>query len=170
MSQKRMFLCKHLPLSDIQEAWASPLRPLGNQSRRILLEGNPYSGFPSNDRFALCLLSKEHLAMNSWEDAPWRGGRAGGYCRRPLEGDPAKGSSSKSVRVPPPLWGALGRCPCLLDITYFKASAIGLQRPYFPANFFRSFSRGSVFRISFFASQARRAIPTPKRIMARPWA
>ena len=38
--------------------------------------------------------------MNSWEDAPWRGGRAGGYSRRPLEGDPVKGSSSKSV------WGA----------------------------------------------------------------
>jgi hypothetical protein len=40
--------------------------------------------------------------MNSWEDAPWRGGRAGGYSRRPLEGEPAKGSSSKSVRGPPP--------------------------------------------------------------------
>jgi hypothetical protein len=38
--------------------------------------------------------------MNPWEDAPWRGGRAGGYSRRPLEGDPVKGSSSKSV------WGA----------------------------------------------------------------
>jgi len=62
---------------------------------------NPYSGFPSNDRFALCLLSKEHQAMNSWEDAPWRGGRAGGYSRRPLEGDLVKGSSSKSVRGAP---------------------------------------------------------------------
>ena len=39
--------------------------------------------------------------MNSWEDAPWRGGRAGGSSRRPLEGDPAKGSSSKSVRGAP---------------------------------------------------------------------
>ena len=47
--------------------------------------------------------------MNSWEDAPWRGGRAGGYPRRPLEGDPAKGSSSKSVRGPPPLLGPQGR-------------------------------------------------------------
>jgi hypothetical protein len=72
------------------------------------LEGNPYSGFPSNARFALCLLSQEHLAMNSWEDAPWRGGRAGGYSRRPLEGEPAKGSSSKSVRGPPPLRGLEG--------------------------------------------------------------
>jgi len=43
--------------------------------------------------------------MNSWEDAPWRGGRAGEYSRRPLEGDPVKGSSSKSVRGPPPLRG-----------------------------------------------------------------
>jgi len=43
--------------------------------------------------------------MNSWEDVPWRGGRAGGYSRRPLEGEPAKGSSSKSVRGPPPLGG-----------------------------------------------------------------
>jgi 5,10-methylenetetrahydrofolate reductase len=59
------------------------------------------AGFPSNDRFALCLLSKEHMAMNSWENAPWRGGRAGGYSRRPLEGDPVKGSSSKSVRGAP---------------------------------------------------------------------
>ena len=39
--------------------------------------------------------------MNSWEDAPWRGGWAGGYSRRPLEGDPVKGSSSKSVRGGP---------------------------------------------------------------------
>jgi hypothetical protein len=39
--------------------------------------------------------------MNSWEDAPWRDGRAGGYSRRPLEGDPMKGSSSKSVRGAP---------------------------------------------------------------------
>jgi len=39
--------------------------------------------------------------MNSWEDAPWRGGRAGGYFRRLLEGDPVKGSSSKSVRGAP---------------------------------------------------------------------
>ena len=39
--------------------------------------------------------------MNSWEDAPWRGGRAGGYSRRPLEGDPVKESSSKSVRGAP---------------------------------------------------------------------
>ena len=70
-------------------------------SCRILLEGNPYPGFPSNDRFALCLLSKEHPAMNSWEGAPWRGGRAGGYSRRSLEGDPVKGSSSKSVRGSP---------------------------------------------------------------------
>jgi hypothetical protein len=81
----------------------SPQRPLGNQSRRTLSEGNPSVGFPSNGRFAPCHPSKEHLAMNSWEDAPWRGGRAGGYSRRPLEGDPAKGSSSKSARDPPPL-------------------------------------------------------------------
>ena len=46
--------------------------------------------------------------MNSWEDVPWRGGRAGGYLRRPLEGEPVKGSSSKSVRGPPPLWGLGG--------------------------------------------------------------
>ena len=72
---------------------------------RTLLEGNRYSGFPSNDRFALCLLSREPLAMNSWEDAPWRGGRADGYSRRPLEEDPIKGSSSKSFRDPPPLRG-----------------------------------------------------------------
>ena len=39
--------------------------------------------------------------MNSWEDAPRRGGRAGEYYRRPLEGDPVKGSSSKSVRGAP---------------------------------------------------------------------
>jgi len=43
--------------------------------------------------------------MNSWGDAPWRGGRAGGYSRRALEGDPVKGASSKSVRGPPPLRG-----------------------------------------------------------------
>ena len=85
-----------------------------------LLEGNPYSGFPSNDRFALCLLSKEHLAMNSWEDAPWRSGRAGGYSRRPLEEDPMKGSSSKSVRGPPPLWGLQGRCPRFSKITFYR--------------------------------------------------
>ena len=41
--------------------------------------------------------------MNSWEDAPRRGGRAGEYYRRPLEGDPVKGSSSKSVRGAPEL-------------------------------------------------------------------
>jgi hypothetical protein len=29
------------------------------------------SGFPSNDRFALCLFSKEHLPMDSSGDAPW---------------------------------------------------------------------------------------------------
>jgi len=46
--------------------------------------------------------------MNSWEDAPWRGGRAGGYSRRPLEGEPVKGSPSKSVRGPPPLGGLRG--------------------------------------------------------------
>ena len=46
--------------------------------------------------------------MNSWEDAPWRGGKAGGYSRRPWEGDPVKGSSSKSVRAPPPLRGLEG--------------------------------------------------------------
>ena len=46
--------------------------------------------------------------MNSWEDAPWRGGRASGYSCRPLEGDPVKGSSSKSVRDPPPLRGLEG--------------------------------------------------------------
>ena len=46
--------------------------------------------------------------MNSWEDAPWRGGRAGGYSRRSLEGDPRKGSSSKSVRGLPPLGGLGG--------------------------------------------------------------
>jgi len=33
-------------------------------SCRTLLEGNPSSGFPSNDRFALCLLSMEHSSMN----------------------------------------------------------------------------------------------------------
>ncbi len=54
--------------------------------------------------------------MNSWEDAPWRGGRAGGYSRRPLEGEPAKGSSSKSVRDPPPLGGLQGRYPRLFEI------------------------------------------------------
>jgi len=58
--------------------------------------------------------------MNSWEDAHWRGGRAGGFSRRSLEGDPVKGSSSKSVRVPPPLRGlADGLAPphqgCHLD-------------------------------------------------------
>ena len=47
--------------------------------------------------------------MNSSPDAPWRGGRAGGYSRRPLEGEPVKGSSSKSVRGPPPLWGPQGK-------------------------------------------------------------
>ena len=46
--------------------------------------------------------------MNSWEDVPWRGGRASGYLRRPLEGEPVKGSSSKSVRGPPLLWGLGG--------------------------------------------------------------
>jgi len=44
-----------------------PCDPLGNQSRRTLLEGNPCSGFPSNARFALCLLSNEHLTMNQLE-------------------------------------------------------------------------------------------------------
>ena len=39
--------------------------------------------------------------MNSWDDAPWRGGRAGGYFGGPLEGDPSKGSTSKSIRGPP---------------------------------------------------------------------
>jgi formamidopyrimidine-DNA glycosylase len=58
--------------------------------------------------------------MNSWEDAPWRGGRAGGYSRRPLEGDPVKGSSSKSVRDPPPLWGPQGRNQPLSEIIYFE--------------------------------------------------
>ena len=28
------------------------------------MEGNPFLGFPSNDRFALCFLSKEHQTMN----------------------------------------------------------------------------------------------------------
>ena len=55
--------------------------------------------------------------MNSWEDAHWRGGRAGGFSRRSLEGDPVKGSSSKSVRVPSPLWGHRGRFRLLFKIT-----------------------------------------------------
>ena len=32
------------------------------------MEGNPGNGFPSNGRFAPCLLSKEHFAMNSRRD------------------------------------------------------------------------------------------------------
>ena len=108
MKSNRSNCEKASPFVRFQRGVGIAPRPLGNQSRRILLEGNPYSGFPSNDRFALCLLSKEHLPMNSWEDAPWRGGRAGGYSRCPLEGEPAKGSSSKSVRGPPPLGGLRG--------------------------------------------------------------
>jgi len=69
--------------------------------------------------------------MNSWVDAPWRGGRAGGQSRRPLEGDPVKGSSSKSVRGAPeprhPSKGVL-----LLDLT--ESQALLANESFFPAN------------------------------------
>jgi hypothetical protein len=68
--------------------------------------------------------------MNSWEDAPWRGGRAGGYSRRPLEGEPVIGSSSKSVRGPPPLWGPLGQFQLLLEITRGDTSGVIDQLKY----------------------------------------
>ena len=71
--------------------------------------------------------------MNSWEDAPWRGGRAGGYSRRPLEGDPLKGSSSKSVRGPPPLKGLQGRCQRLFEITYSAILPLGTHTVCVPA-------------------------------------
>ena len=65
--------------------------------------------------------------MNSWEDAPWRGGRASGYSCRPLEGDPVKGSSSKSVRDPPPLGGPLGRFRRLFKIRQTETLTIPLD-------------------------------------------
>jgi hypothetical protein len=67
--------------------------------------------------------------MNSWEDAPWRGGRAGGYSRRPLEGEPVKGSSSKSVRGSPPLWGLGGDSDTSLKShIYFREGRHGMER------------------------------------------
>ena len=39
--------------------------------------------------------------MKSWQDAPWRGGRAGGYSRRSLEGDPRKGPPPRVSGGPP---------------------------------------------------------------------
>jgi hypothetical protein len=41
-----------------------------------------------------------------------------------LEGEPAKGSSSKSVRGPPPLGGPQGRFPRLFEITQTEMLAM----------------------------------------------
>jgi len=46
----------------------SPFQRAPGRPGRTLLEGNPGNGFPSNGRFAPCLLSKEHFAMNSRRD------------------------------------------------------------------------------------------------------
>ena len=66
--------CSYLCLPEFKEALASPLRPLGNQSRRILLEGNPFLGFPSDAHFARCHPSKEQF-MGGCSLERWQGGR-----------------------------------------------------------------------------------------------
>jgi len=80
--------------------------------------------------------------MNSWMDAPWRGGRAGGYSRRPLEGDPMNGSTSKSVRGAPEPRHPSGKGYCLI----FLISSAAMSLNWGWAAAFSAISKASVLR------------------------